>query len=221
VLSERTFYRRLNARRGTEQTARRKGARAAYQNAPWYWELSRSTPRHGDRPWEIVHLDHTELDIEVCTSMGRVLGRPWATFATDAYSRRLLGCYLSFDPPSYRSCMMVLRACVRRYQRYKCHLAACYAISARYKQYAQQRTATRVQQYRVELREAARRLHEKGVSPTRGRIEPLLQSPGILRDPTVRQLLVEVCREIEGKKDENLSNQLPEISKIDRGGQSF
>jgi transcriptional regulator with XRE-family HTH domain len=104
---------------------------------------------------------------------------------------------------------------------YKCHPEACYAISARYKEYAQQRTATRVQQYRVELREAARRLYEKGVSPTRGRIEPLLRSPGILRDPKVRQLLVEVCREIEGKKDENLSNQLPEISKIDRGGQSF
>jgi putative transposase len=50
--------------------------------------------------------------------MGRVLGRPWATFATDAYSRRLLGCYLTFDPPSYRSCMMVLRACVRRHQRF-------------------------------------------------------------------------------------------------------
>ncbi len=104
---------------------------------------------------------------------------------------------------------------------YKCHPEACYAISARYKEYAQQRTATRVQQYRVELREAARQLHEKGVSPTRGRIEPLLRSPGILRDPKVRQTLVEVCREIEGKKDENLSNQLPEISKIDRGGQSF
>jgi transcriptional regulator with XRE-family HTH domain len=104
---------------------------------------------------------------------------------------------------------------------YKCYPEACYAISARYKEYAQQRTATRVQQYRVELREAARRLHEKGVSPTRGRIEPLLRSPGILRDPKVRQILVEVCREIEGKKDENFSNQLPEISKIDRGGQSF
>lgn len=104
---------------------------------------------------------------------------------------------------------------------YKCHPEACYAISARYKEYAQQRTATRVQQYRVELREAARQLYEKGVSPTRGRTEPLLRSPGILRDPKVRQLLVEVCREIEGKKDENLSNQLPEISKIDRGGQSF
>ncbi len=84
---------------------------------------------------------------------------------------------------------------------YRCHRAACYAIAARYKDYAQQRTATRVHSYRVELREAARHLHEQGVLPTRGRIEPLLPSPGILRDPKVRQLLVEVCREMEGEKD--------------------
>src|SRR5881275_779535 len=37
-----------------------------------------------------------------------------ATFLVDAYSRRLLAVYLTFDPPSYRSVMMVLRVCVRR-----------------------------------------------------------------------------------------------------------
>ena len=88
---------------------------------------------------------------------------------------------------------------------YRCHPTACRAISARYKKYAQQRTATRMQHYRVELREAALQLYEKGVSPTRGRIEPLLRSPGILRDPKVRQLLVEIGREIEERKGEKLS----------------
>lgn len=117
ALSERTFYRRLHQHRGAAQTTRRNGARAAYQEQPVYLELTRSTPRHGDRPWEIVHLDHTQLDLEVCTALGRVLGRPWATFAVDAYSRRILACYLTFDPPSYRSCMMALRVCVRRHQR--------------------------------------------------------------------------------------------------------
>src|SRR2546425_4812901 len=99
ALSERTFYRCLHRRRGPEQTARRYGTRVAYQQQPWYWELTRATPRHGDRPWEIVHIDHTKLDIELCTSLGRVLGRPWATFAVDAFSRRILACALSFDPP--------------------------------------------------------------------------------------------------------------------------
>jgi putative transposase len=51
ALSERTFYRRLHRRRGPEQIARRQGTRAAYQVQPWYWELTRTTPRHGDRPW--------------------------------------------------------------------------------------------------------------------------------------------------------------------------
>jgi putative transposase len=117
ALSERTFYRRLHQHRGPEQTARRYGTRAAYQQQSWYWELTRTTPRHGDRPWEIVHIDHTKLDIELCTAFGRVLGRPWATFAVEAFSRRILACTLSFDPPSYRACMMVLRVCVHRHER--------------------------------------------------------------------------------------------------------
>jgi len=37
---------------------------------------------------------------------------------TDAFSRRLVAIFLTFDPPSYRSCMMVLRDCVRRHGRF-------------------------------------------------------------------------------------------------------
>jgi transposase InsO family protein len=98
-----------------EQTLKRKGRRAAYAHAPFYFELEPTTPRHGDRPFEIVHIDHTELDIEViCSTTGRPLGRPWMTILTDAFSRRCLALYLTFDAPSYRSCMMILRDCVRR-----------------------------------------------------------------------------------------------------------
>ncbi len=39
------------------------------------------------------------------------------SFLSDAFSRRILALYLTFDPPSYRSCMMVLRECVRRHSR--------------------------------------------------------------------------------------------------------
>ena len=116
-LSERTFYRRLKAHAGPALTATRHGTRAAYQEQPWYWELTPSTPRHGDRPWEIAHLDHTQLDIELVSSLGTALGRPWATFLVDAYARRVLACVLTFDPPSYRSAMMALRVCVRRHGR--------------------------------------------------------------------------------------------------------
>src|SRR5258708_32403153 len=80
--------------------------------------MTRSTPRHGNRPFAIAHLDHTELDIVLVSSVtGRPLGKPWVTFLVDAYTRRLLSVYLTFDKPSYRSCMMALRICVKRFGR--------------------------------------------------------------------------------------------------------
>lgn len=114
-----TFLNRINRRSGYQQTRQRKGKRAAYPQTKIYHELTMTTPRHGDRPFEICHIDHTELDIElVCKQTGRSLGRPWATVLLDAFSRRILAIYLSFDCPSYRSCMMVLRLCVQRFGRF-------------------------------------------------------------------------------------------------------
>jgi len=117
-LSVRTFYQRLKQRRSPTQIEKRQGAKAAYQQQPWLWELTLSTPRHGDRPLAIVHIDHTQLDIELrCSATGRNLGRPWLTMLIDAYSRRILAVYLTFDAPSYRSCMMGLRLLVQRFGR--------------------------------------------------------------------------------------------------------
>ena len=119
VPSYKTFLREIQRRSGPEQTKRRQGKRAAYRQVPFYWELTAATPRHGDRPFEICHIDHTELDLElVCSQTGSNLGRPWVTFLMDAFSRRLLAFALTFDPPSYRSCLLVLRACVRRHGRF-------------------------------------------------------------------------------------------------------
>jgi putative transposase len=72
-VTERTFYRHLAKASSPELTEKRKGSRAAYQERPWYWELERTTPRHGDRPWELAHIDHTQLDIEVLSSLGKPL----------------------------------------------------------------------------------------------------------------------------------------------------
>ena len=116
--SYKTFRVEIKKRSRYKQTKKRQGRRAAYKHKQFYWELERTTPRHGDRPFEIGHIDHTELDIElVCSKTGRNLGRPWATFFSDAYSRKILAVYLTFDPPSYRSCLMALRVCVKRHGR--------------------------------------------------------------------------------------------------------
>jgi transposase InsO family protein len=113
-----TFIEAIRKRPRLEQIKKRQGKRVAYQHESFYQELTMTTPRHGDRPFEIGHIDHTLLDIElVCSQTGRNLGRPWGTFLSDAYSRRLLAVTLSFDSPSYRSCMMALRECVQRHGR--------------------------------------------------------------------------------------------------------
>ncbi len=118
-LSARTFYRHIKQRAGYEQTKKRQGAKAAYPEEPWHWELAQLTPRHGNRPFGVVHLDHTELDVVLVSSVtGKPLGKPWVTFLMDAFSRRLLAVYLTFDRPSYRSCMMALRICVKRFGRF-------------------------------------------------------------------------------------------------------
>ena len=101
-----------------KQTLKRQGPRAAYQHGPFYMELDLKTPRHGDRPFEICHADHTQLDIELTDTTGaHQLGRPWMTIMIDAFSRRILAVHLDFEEPSYRSCMMMLRECVRRHNR--------------------------------------------------------------------------------------------------------
>jgi putative transposase len=116
--SYKTFTGAVHLRAGARQTQKRRGRRAAYALQPFYWELEQRTPRHGDRPFEIAHIDHTEADVwAVCSQTGRVLGRPWLSLLTDAFSRRILALHLTFDPPSYRSCMMILRECVRRHSR--------------------------------------------------------------------------------------------------------
>src|SRR5664280_2092275 len=117
VPSYKTFCVAVKNRPALNQTLKRQGRRASYKLETFYWELDQRTPRHGDRPFEIVHVDHTELDVESVASTGHVLGRPWMTIVTDAFSRRTLAFYLTFDAPSYRSCMMALRECVRRFSR--------------------------------------------------------------------------------------------------------
>jgi putative transposase len=116
--SYKTYCKEIKKRRGYQQTLKRKGRRAAYQEKVPYPYLDQGTPRHGDFPWQIVHLDHFEPDIQLVSSRtGKVLGKPWSTVMTDAYSRRVFAVYSTFDPPSRRSDMMVIRECVRRRER--------------------------------------------------------------------------------------------------------
>ena len=100
AISARAFYGRIRERSGPQQAEAREGAPAAYRERPWYWELQHDTPRHGRRPFEIAHIDHSELDIEVrSSSTGQLLGKPWVTFMMDASSSESAGGLSDVDPP--------------------------------------------------------------------------------------------------------------------------
>ena len=113
-----TLIERIKAVEDARTTRGRHGKRMAYQLSEFVDVLYVDTPAHGSRPFQYVHIDHTQLDIELISSRtGKPLGRPWLSFAVDAYSRRIVALYLTFDPPSYHSVMMVVRDLVRRFGR--------------------------------------------------------------------------------------------------------
>lgn len=95
----------------------REGRKAAYQKSPIIWYLNRSDPIHGARPFQYVHIDHTLIDVQLKIPEVEQPKRAWLTLALDAETRVILGFFLSFEAPSYQSCMMVLRDIVRQHGR--------------------------------------------------------------------------------------------------------
>lgn len=116
--SYQTFVKWIKKRKSHKSEIKRVGEKAAYDSEPHFLVLEFTTPRHGNRPFHIGHIDHTPIPLKlVDKSLGSVMKEVWLTILMDAFSRKVLAYYLSFDKPSYRSCMMVIRDCVRRHGR--------------------------------------------------------------------------------------------------------
>ncbi len=118
-MSQRMFYSEVKLHQPKyDQTLVREGARAAYPFKDYTREAEKTVSRHGSYAWAMAHLDHTELDLVLCDSRtGEPLGKCWLTLLVLSHPRRIAAYYLTFDPPSYRSCLAVLRLCVKRYGR--------------------------------------------------------------------------------------------------------
>jgi transposase InsO family protein len=96
----------------------REGEKAAYDKEEFYWALKRTPPRHGERPFQIAHIDHTTIDLQFVGSRhGEGLGKAWLTVMIDAFTRMIVAWVVHFEEPSYRSCMRVIRECIRRNNR--------------------------------------------------------------------------------------------------------
>lgn len=117
-LSEKSFLAHIKKLCSNDVKTVREGAKAAYSKSPFIWYLEQTTPRHGDRVFEIGHIDHTELDLQLVDSKyGSNLGKVWLTVLLDAHTRMVLAWVLSYESPSYRSCMAVIQSCVKRHNR--------------------------------------------------------------------------------------------------------
>lgn len=113
-----TLISTIKAQQTNREVRIRHGKRMAYQQNTFVEVLHADTPQHGSRPFQYVHIDHTQLDIELVSGRtDKRLGRPWLTLAIDAYSRRIVALYLTYEPPSYTSVMMCMRIMVQRYKR--------------------------------------------------------------------------------------------------------
>ncbi len=118
-VSQVTFYTHAKHHKAAyDQGLVRDGMRAAYPDKDYYRTNQRTTSRHGSYAWSMAHLDHTELDLELFDSRtGKPMGRCWLTLLILSHPRRIVALSLSYDKPSYRSCLMVLRLCVKRFGR--------------------------------------------------------------------------------------------------------
>lgn len=116
--SEVAFRDQIKRRRQHDLVVAREGEKAAYSASEFYWHIDGATPRHGERPFEIGHIDHTEVDLQFRGSRkGEKMGKGWLSALIDTDTRVVLAWVLLFDAPSYRSCMALIRACIERHGR--------------------------------------------------------------------------------------------------------
>ncbi len=117
--TRKTLYVRIKTLDHKNVLERREGKRSAYMvTAPFWDDEWDELSIDGEHCWAVAHIDHTQLDIATPpTPDGLSLGRPWLTAMILPGYRRPVAWCISYDPPSYRSCMAVIRDCVRRHHR--------------------------------------------------------------------------------------------------------
>ena len=109
-----SFYEWIKTR---EDVRAREGRRSDYQKSPIPLTFDYEHPVHGVIPHEILYIDHTALNIFARGMIMDNLGKPTLTLGVDGATAKTNAMYLSFDPPSVTSVLMLLRDYVRRHGR--------------------------------------------------------------------------------------------------------
>lgn len=112
-----TFYNHVDKISAYEFTLKREGIKAAYALGPKPLEHDKKhdAPAAGDFIFQLAHIDHTPLELDFTSAItGETFSiRLNMTLLIDSYSTVILAVYVTFEKPSYRSAMMVLRECYK------------------------------------------------------------------------------------------------------------
>ena len=118
IPSYETLRQAVRRYRRSDLVSKREGARAAYQVSGPYVLPGDGVPPGPDRVFELAHVDHTPLDVQlVSRRTGARLGTPWLSLMVDALSRLPLAASLSLDEPSRASLSKLLFDCASRHHR--------------------------------------------------------------------------------------------------------
>jgi putative transposase len=105
VPSLKTIYRRVDEIAVYDRVSARHGRDVAQQRYPS--GLPVRQPRY---PFERFELDHTPIDLIVIDEVTKkTLGRAWATFLIDAFTRMVVGFYISMKAPSRKSVVAAIK----------------------------------------------------------------------------------------------------------------
>jgi len=100
--------------RGKRSIVQRDGKRMAYSQASIPLYLDYRHPLHGMFPHDVCYMDHTVLNLATAGTKGEDLGKPTFSVAIDGHTTKNRAYWVSYDPPSAKVVLLVLRDYVRR-----------------------------------------------------------------------------------------------------------
>ena len=117
VPCEKTFRKLLKEYKTIKSIAKRDGHKVAHSEAPPQLKLEFDEAKKGLFPLDVVHIDHTEVDVFIRGQMFPFTNaRPYITTIIDSYSSVVLAHYLTLGAPSLASVFMVLRRFCKKYE---------------------------------------------------------------------------------------------------------
>ncbi|MEO6277370.1 Mu transposase C-terminal domain-containing protein [Roseateles sp.] len=97
---------------------KREGRRAAYQRRTIVPRLDNRYPTHGTHPHDVCEIDHTVANLVLKSTTGlEFTTKPTLTIGVDGHTAHARALVMSFDPPSAKTVLLVLRDYVRRHHR--------------------------------------------------------------------------------------------------------